>query len=165
MFLSKSLLRSLGAAFILIGLLMAILYKSVRIIIIAIIPNILPLLFIAAVMYVAGIDFKVSTALIFTVAFGIAVDDTIHFLSYLKLELNKGLNLDQAILQTYKTTGKSIILTSAILFSGFVAIGLSEFSSSRYMGVLVSISLFFAVVIDLTILPLLLKQFPGKKHK
>ena len=162
---THSLLKSLGLAFLLVGIIMAFLYKSVKLVFIAIIPNVLPLLLVGMVMYLAGIDLKVSTALIFTVSFGIAVDDTIHFLGNLKMELSQGKLLHNALKHTFKTTGKSIILTSIILFVGFVSLSLSEFSSSYYFGLLVSLSLLFAVIIDLTLLPVLLLWLPNKKGK
>jgi predicted RND superfamily exporter protein len=162
---SKSLLISLGLAFVLISILMAFLYKSTRIIFIAIIPNVLPLLLIGLIMYLVGIDIKVSTALIFTIAYGLAVDDTIHFLGNLKIELRKGFDMKDAIGNTFRTTGKSIILTTLILFSGFISHAMSDFTSSMVMGILVSSCLVFAVIIDLTLLPILLLWLPKSKPK
>jgi predicted RND superfamily exporter protein len=162
---SKSLIKSLILAFMLISIIMAFLYRSFRIIAIASVPNILPLLLVGLLMYLTGVEIKVSTMLIFTIAYGIAVDDTIHFLGNLKIELNKGLELQEAIKKTFKTTGKSIILTTVILFTGFISHGLSDFTSSSVLGILVSSCLVFAVVIDLTLLPVLLLWLPGKKEK
>jgi len=165
LFTTHSLLRSLGVAFLLVGIIMAFLYKSVKLVFIAIIPNVLPLLLVGMVMYLSGIYLKVSTALIFTVSFGIAVDDTIHFLGNLKLEMSRGKSLEKALKHTFITTGKSIILTSIILFVGFISLSLSEFSSSYYFGLLVSLSLMFAVIIDLTLLPVLLLWLRNKENK
>ncbi len=161
---TRSLLKSLVLAFLLVGILMAFLYNSARMVLIALIPNVLPLLLVGFVMYIMGIDLKVSTALIFTVSFGIAVDDTIHFLGNLKLELEAGKSLHKALEHTFITTGKSIILTSVILFAGFVSLSFSDFSSTYYFGMLVSLSLLFAVIIDLTLLPILLLTLPEKKE-
>ena len=162
---STALLQSLGLAFVLISVLMAFLYKSLRIILIAIVPNVLPLMLIAFIMYLTGIDIKVSTALIFTIAYGIAVDDTIHFLGNLRIELSNGLSMKEAIANTFRTTGKSIILTTLILFSGFISHAMSDFTSSSVMGILVSSCLIFAVIIDLTLLPILLLWLPEKQKK
>lgn len=161
---SKSLIKSLGLAFILISILMSFLYKSLRIIVIASIPNVLPLLLVGLLMYLTGVEIKVSTMLIFTIAYGIAVDDTIHFLGNLRLELSNGVQLEEAIKRTFKTTGKSIILTTLILFTGFISHGLSDFTSSSVMGILVSSCLVFAVVIDLTLLPVLLLWLRKKRQ-
>ena len=160
---SQSLIKSLGLAFVLISILMAFLYKSFRIIVIASIPNVLPLLLVGSLMYLTGMEINVSTMLIFTIAYGIAVDDTIHFLGNLRIELSKGLELEEAIKNTFKSTGKSIILTTLILFTGFSSHGLSEFASSSDLGILVSSCLVFAVVIDLTLLPILLLWLPKRE--
>ncbi|MCT4623633.1 MAG: MMPL family transporter, partial [Schleiferiaceae bacterium] len=117
-YVSTSMIKSLGLAFLMISVLMAFLYKSVRIILIAIVPNVLPLLIIGFLMYLFGVDIKVSTALIFTISYGIAVDDTIHFLGNMKIELSKGKSVAESIKSTFITTGKSIILTTVILFAG-----------------------------------------------
>ncbi len=156
---TNSLLKSLMAALVVISILMAFLYKSPKLILIAMLPNILPLFMITAVMYFTGIDLKIVTALIFTVAFGITVDDTIHLLGHLKLELDNGKSTAVALKETYLTTGKSIILTTVILFSGFIALAFSEFASSYYFGLLLSLELLFAVIVDLTLLPVLVLWF------
>jgi predicted RND superfamily exporter protein len=162
-YVTGSLLKSLMAALIVISVLMAFLYKSPKLILIAMLPNILPLFMITAVMYFIGIDLKIVTALIFTVAFGITVDDTIHLLGHLKLELDRGKSTAEALKETYLTTGKSIILTTVILFSGFIALAFSEFASSYYFGLLLSLELLFAVIVDLTLLPVLVLWFVKQK--
>ena len=160
-----SLLKSLSAALLVIGLLMSLLYRSPKMILIAILPNILPLLLIGLVMYLTNIDLKVVTALIFTVAFGITVDDTIHLLGNLRIELKDGLPFEKALRHTFITTGKSIILTTLILFFGFISLTVSEFSASFYFGLLVSFGLLFAVIVDLTLLPALLLTFNSREKK
>lgn len=158
-YLARDMMLGLLIAFMVIGVIMGLLYRSFVIVILALIPNILPLLAIGGIMGFSGIDLKVSTSIIFTIAFGIAVDDTIHFMSKLKLELNKGRSLLYALKRTYISTGKAILVTSIILCSGFVSLVFSTFASTFYVGVLVSITLFFAVLIDLTLLPVLLLLF------
>ena len=133
--------------------------------IIAIVSNTLPLLVMSLVMYLAGIDLKIVTTLIFTVAFGITVDDTIHLLGNLKIELREGASFGKALEHTYITTGKSVILTTIILFFGFVSLTLSDFSSTYYFGLLVSVGLLSAVIVDLTLLPALLLLFGIKGKK
>lgn len=154
--LSDSITFGLIIAVLIVSVIMALLYKSIKIVLISIIPNIIPLIMIAGFMGFFGIQFKITTAIIFTIAFGICVDDTIHFLSKFNLELKKGKGLLYALKRTYLATGKAIILTSLILCSGFLMLIFSDFSGTFYTGILITIALFFAVIADLTILPVLL---------
>lgn len=163
-YLSKSMIWGLLIAFGVIAIIMGFLFRSLRIVIISLIPNILPLLMIGGIMGFVGIPLKVSTSIIFTIAFGIAVDDTIHFMSKLKLELAKGKSMFYAIKRTYLSTGKAIVVTSIILCGGFVTLIFSGFLGTFYIGVLISLTLLFAVLADLTILPVLLIFFYGNKR-
>jgi len=157
--LAKNLTFGLIIAILLVSLLMGILYKSLKMVLIAIVPNVFPLLMLAAVLGYLGIDLKVSTAIIFTISFGIAVDDTIHFMSKFKLELNKGKSLLYALKRTYLSTGRAIVLTTLILCSGFLLLMLSDFLGTFYVGLLLSLTLIFALLSDLFILPILLIYF------
>jgi predicted RND superfamily exporter protein len=163
--LSFNMLQGLILASIIIAVLMSLLYRSFMMTIISLIPNMFPLLVVAGIMGYLGINLKISTAITFTIAFGIAVDDTIHFLSKFKLELNKGKTMIRALRTTYITTGKAIIITSLVLFSGFFMLVLSDFEGTYAMGALVSVSLLVAVIADLLLLPILLLWFykPRKK--
>jgi predicted RND superfamily exporter protein len=160
--LSGSILLGLMLAFTAIAIIIGLVYKTWVIVVISMIVNVLPLLVVGGIMYALGLDIKISTSLIFTLAFGIAVDDTIHMLSKLKLLLRKGMPLKDALKLSYLTTGKAIIVTSAILCSGFLSLVFSNFISMQTMGLLISLTLVIAVVVDLTLLPLLLDRF---KHK
>jgi uncharacterized protein len=157
--LSYNMMQGLILASVIIAVLMALLYRSFTMTIISLIPNMLPLVVVAGLMGYMGINLKISTAITFTIAFGIAVDDTIHFLSKLKLELSKGKSLLRALRTTYITTGKAIILTSLVLLAGFFMLILSDFEGTFAMGALVSLSLFIALLADLMLLPLLLLAF------
>ena len=157
--LSYNMMQGLILASLIISVLMALLYRSLVMTIIALIPNLIPLVVVAGLMGYMGINLKISTAITFTIAFGIAVDDTIHFLSKLKLELSKGKSLIRALRTTYIITGKAIILTSLVLFAGFFMLVLSDFEGTFAMGALVSVSLLMAVVADLLLLPILLLAF------
>lgn len=157
--LASNMMIGLLIAFGIIALIMGILFRSFRIVILTLIPNILPLLMIGGFMGIMGIDLKVSTSIIFTIAFGIAVDDTIHYMSKLRLELNKGKSLLYALKRTSISTGKAISVTSIILVSGFITLVLSTFTSTYYIGLLVSMTLLFAVLADLFLLPALLILF------
>lgn len=161
----RNMLQGLGLGVGVVALLMGLLYRSWRMWIIALIVNLLPLVLIGALMGYLGIGLKMSTAVIFSLAFGIAVDDTIHFISKLKIELDKGKNLPQAIKCTYLSTGKAIVLTSLILASGFLGLLTSDFQGTYYMGLLVGLALLLAMMADLVVLPVLLLVFPPRNRK
>lgn len=161
-YLSGSLVKGLLLATLVVALIMGFLFKDLKMVVISIIPNILPLVLIAAVMGYFGIELKITTAIVYTISFGIAVDDTIHFLSKFKLELNKGRSVLYALKRSYLSTGRAIILTSIILCSGFLLLIFSDFLGTVYMGLMISITLVSAVVADLFILPLLLLYFYKK---
>lgn len=163
--LSMDMMTGLLIAFAVVALIMGIIYKSILIALISLIPNMLPLLVIGGVMGLTGIDLKVATSIIFGISFGIAVDDSIHYLSKYKLELNKGKSMIWALRRTSISTGKAIILTTLILSSGFLALATSDFTSTFYVGFLVSITLVFAVLSDLLLLPLLLLWASRWKRK
>lgn len=154
--LSGNMMNGLLIAFGVIALIMGLLYRSGVIILVSLVPNILPLLVIGGYMGFAGVDLQVSTSIIFTIAFGIAVDDTIHYMSKLRLELNKGKSLLYALKRTSISTGKAITVTTLILCSGFVTLLLSAFSSTYHIGLLICLTLVFAVIADLLLLPVLL---------
>ena len=150
-----SLASSIGLAFICISILMAFLFRDLKMVIISLIPNIMPLILIAGLMGLIGIDIKPSTAVIFTIAFGIAVDDTIHYLARFRIELKRGLDVEEALQVTTQKTGRAIIITSIILLAGFGTLITSAFTSTMLMGILVSSTIFFAVTADLFVLPAL----------
>jgi uncharacterized protein len=161
-YLAANMLEGLAIAFLVIALISGLLFRSLRMVLITLIPNIIPLLMVAGIMGIFGITLKLSTSIIFTIAFGIAVDDTIHFISKLRIELNKGYNIYNALKNTYYSTGKAIIITSIILSGGFMILILSAFGGTFYTGLLVSLTLVFALVIDLTLLPVLVLLFYKK---
>ncbi|MGB1004839.1 MAG: efflux RND transporter permease subunit, partial [Salibacteraceae bacterium] len=144
--LASSLMWGLVIAFGAVALIMGAIFKSLKMVLLTLVPNVIPLLMIGGVMGLMGIDLKVSTSIIFTIAFGIAVDDTIHYVSKLKMELDKGRTLIYALKRASISTGKAIVLTSLILISGFFALVFSDFSSTYYIGLLVSLTLVFAVI-------------------
>lgn len=154
--ISRSMLQGIALAFMIVSILMALLYRDVLMVLIALLPNILPLLLVGLVMVLLGIDLNVSTSLLFTVVFGIAVDDTIHVLSKLKIEMNKGKSRNYALKRAMISTGQALVMTSIILCAGFISLVFSEFNSSYLFGLLVSIGLVFALLTDLLLLPALL---------
>lgn len=158
---TRQMVKGLGVAFLIVGLIGGVLFRSWRLAFILLIPNIIPLIWMCGMMWILGIEFKLTTAILFTVAFGIAVDDTIHFMSKLKLELAKGKNLIYGIKRTFIEAGRAIILTSIILIAGFGLLIFSQFGVTHFTGLLISFSLVFALLADLFLLPVLL--FPLKK--
>jgi predicted RND superfamily exporter protein len=108
------------------------------------------------------INLKADTSVIFAIAFGIAVDDTIHFLSRLRMELSKGSSLPYAVKRTYLSTGKAIIITTLVLLSGFLTLLSSSFGGVFYIGLLISLCLFSALLMELTITPILILMFYKK---
>ncbi len=157
--LTRDLMEGLLLDILFIGAIVGIMFRSFKMIIITLLPNILPILLIGAFMGLVGINLKVSTSIIFTIALGIAIDDTIHFISKLKLELLTGKSLYYAVKRTYVTTGKAVIITSCILMAGFSTLIFSNFESTFYVGLLISLTLLFAVLSDLLLLPILVVYF------
>ncbi|WP_439484018.1 efflux RND transporter permease subunit [Cyclobacterium plantarum] len=153
---TQNVFEGLGFAFFLVVFIVGLLYKSWRIAFLVLLPNIVPLLWIGGAMYWFGIDFKLSTSIVFAIAFGIAVDDSIHFMTNLRLQMAKGNLLDHAMRLTFMTTGKAIVLTTFILSSGFLVLMFSDLEIPWFAGFLVSLSLFFALLADLFWLPVLL---------
>lgn len=149
----------LGFAFLLVGIIIGFLFRSWRVSFLVLLPNIVPLVWVGCVMYWFGIEFKLSTSIVFAIAFGIAVDDSIHFMTNLRMQMMKGQDLPTALFNTFQTTGKAIVLTTIILVSGFAMLTFSDLEIPWFTGVLVSLSLIFAVLADLFWLPVLLIPF------
>lgn len=156
-YLLRSLFSSLGLAILLISVFMALMFSSWRMVIMSLTPNIFPLIITAAIMGYAGIPIKASTILVFSIAFGISVDNTIHFLAKYRQELMvTGWNIRRSVVLALKETGVSMFYTAVVLFFGFGIFSLSGFGGTQAMGVLVSLTLLVAVTSNLILLPSLL---------
>jgi len=156
-YLVKNLVLSLSLAIGLIALFMAYLFRSFRMIIISLIPNLLPLVVTAGVMGFAGVPIKPSTILVFSVAFGISVDDTIHFLAKYRQELTENRwRIKKSVYAALRETGVSMFYTSIVLFFGFSVFIISSFGGTVALGALVSATLLFAMLANLILLPSLL---------
>ena len=155
-FLTRNLVEGLAIEILLLALLMGLVYRSLTMILIFMIPNIIPLLVVAALMTFLQIDLKTSTAIIFTVALGIAVDDTIHLLGKFRYEIGKGKSVLRGLKTSYLTTVKATILTTFILCAGFMLLMFSSFVGAFNMGLLISLTLFVAMLIEVTLLPVLI---------
>ena len=156
-YIRRSLLLGLGIAILIVSGLMAILFRNLRMLLISIVPNLIPLLLAGALLGYLGIELEAGVSIVFAVIFGIAVDDSIHFLSKFKLARMKGLGVEEAIHITFRETGKAIILTSIILFFGFLVMLFSIHPPSVTIGLLISLTLLSAVAADLLLLPLLIR--------
>jgi len=147
-------------AFIMIAIIMGALFTSLKMIIVSMIPNAVPLILTAGIMGHFDVPLKPSTILIFSIAFGIAVDDTIHFLTKFRQELIRtGKPIKHVLSLTLNETGTSLLYTSVVLFFGFIMFGFSDFESTVALGLLTSISLLFALFSNLYILPALILSY------
>ncbi|MCF3110078.1 MMPL family transporter [Niabella sp. CC-SYL272] len=164
-FIIDGLKESILWAFLLIALCMLYLFKSLRILVCSLIPNVIPLVITAGIMGWAGVPLKPSTVLIFSVALGIAIDITIRFLVNYKQELPR-YNEDVAatVVQTIHSTGISILYTSMVLIAGFVIFCFSNFGGTQALGWLTSLTLVTATITNLILLPALLISFSKKKR-
>ena len=159
-FLVKNLIFSLCIAIFLIAIFMAFMFKSVKMIVISLIPNLLPLVFTAGAMGFLGITLRPSTILVFTIAFGISVDDTIHFLAKFRQELwDNKFDVTKSVFKSLKETGVSMYYTSIVLFFGFSVFLTSDFGGTIALGGLVSLTLLLAMLTNLLLLPSLLISF------
>lgn len=162
-YLISNLVFSLSLAIVLIAIFMAWMFRSGRMILISIIPNMLPLLITAGLMGYFGIPIKPSTILVFSIAFGISVDDTIHFLAKYRQELiENNWRIRKSVYAALRETGVSMFYTSIVLFFGFLVFTVSSFGGTIALGGLVSITLLLAMVSNLLLLPSLLLTFEKK---
>ncbi len=161
--LTRNLFTGIYLDALVICLIAFLLLRNGIIMLIVLIPNVIPLVFMSGIMGLLGIHLKEDTSVIFAIALGLAVDDTIHFLSRIRLELANGRPLAYAVKRTYLSTGKAIVITTLVLLSGFMTLLSSSFGGTFYIGLLISLCLFVAMILELTITPLLLLLFYKKK--
>ena len=156
-YLVNNLILSLSLAIFLISVFMAYMFRSFRMIIVSLIPNLLPLLITAGLMGYLGVPIKPSTILVFSIAFGISVDDTIHFLAKYRQELQANhWRIKKSVYAALRETGVSMFYTSIVLFFGFSVFIISNFGGTVALGALVSGTLLFAMLANLLLLPSLL---------
>ncbi len=156
-YLIQNLFVSLFLAIILIASFMAWMFSSKRMVLVSLIPNLVPLIMTAALMGYFSIPIKPSTILVFSIAFGISVDDTIHYLAKYRQELSEtNWSIKAAVVLALKETGVSMMYTSIILFFGFGIFGFSEFGGTVALGVLVAVTLLIALFSNLILLPSIL---------
>jgi predicted RND superfamily exporter protein len=156
-YLVRNLIISLSLAIFLIALIMAWMFRSWKMILVSLIPNLLPLLVTAGMMGFLGVPIKPSTILVFSIAFGISVDDTIHFLAKYRQELKaNNWKVKRSVYAALRETGVSMFYTSIVLFFGFSVFMISSFGGTVALGGLVSATLLFAMLSNLLLLPALL---------
>jgi predicted RND superfamily exporter protein len=162
-YIISGLKESILWAFLLIALCMLYLFKSWRILLCSLLPNVIPLVITAGVMGWVGIALKPSTVLIFSVALGIAIDITIRFLVNFKQQLKKDSDPKITVVETIHSTGLSIIYTSIVLIAGFVIFCFSGFGGTKALGWLTSLTLITATIANLVLLPALIIGFYSRK--
>jgi predicted RND superfamily exporter protein len=163
-YIINGLQESLLWAFLFIALCMLYLFKSLRILICSLIPNVIPLVVTAGIMGWVGVRLKPSTVLIFSIALGIAIDVTIRFLVNYKQELPfNNFDVKKTVSETINHTGLSILYTSLVLIAGFIIFCFSGFGGTQSLGWLTSITLFIATLTNLILLPVLMLDTAGRK--
>ncbi len=158
-YVRDSILNGLGIAILIVSLFMGFLFRNWKMVFISLVPNIFPLLIAGALLGFAGIELESGVAIVFAIVFGIAVDDTIHFLSKYKISRDKGATMEEALEVTFTETGKAICLTSIILFFGFLVMLFSVNPPSVTVGIIISVTLASAVFSDLFTIPVLIRWF------
>ena len=167
-YLVQNLILSLSLAIFLIAIFMAWMFRSFKMILVSLLPNLLPLIITAGLMGFLGVPIKPSTILVFSIAFGISVDDTIHFLAKYRQELiANNWKIKKSVYAALRETAVSMFYTSIVLFFGFSVFTISSFGGTVALGALVSITLVFAMLANLLLLPALLlsleKEIANKK--
>ncbi|SMC87189.1 efflux RND transporter permease subunit [Cellulophaga tyrosinoxydans] len=158
-YIQSSLFQGLLMGLILVGIIMALLFKNVKLVIISLIPNLVPLLFAGAILGFLKIPLDAPVSIVFAIVFGIAVDDTIHFLGKYKIAISKGLSKEQALEITFLETGRALIITTLLLFFGFMVMLFSIHNPSLIIGLLISSTLIAALLLDLFLLPVLIRKY------
>jgi len=161
-YIVTSLLKGIGLATLTVSFLLLIFFREWRLVFVSLIPNLIPVLMLFGLMGLFQIDLNISTAIIFTVAFGIAVDDSIHLIVRYYMEKKKSKNSIWAMKKTFLGTGKSIIVTSLIILSGFSLFMTSGLSSPFYLGLFIAITALVALIFDLAVLPILMLKISKK---
>jgi predicted RND superfamily exporter protein len=162
-FIIAGLKQSIIWAFLLIAVCMLYLFKSIRIQICSLLPNLIPLVITAGVMGWAGVPLKPSTVLVFSIALGIAIDITIRFLVNYKQDSNANSTVESTVIRTIHSTGISIVYTSLVLIAGFVIFCFSGFGGTQALGWLTSLTLVMATLTNLIFLPAVLIAISPKK--
>lgn len=157
-YVKDSLIQGLLMGLLLVAIIMALIFRNWKLLLISLLPNMLPLLFAAALLGLFGIPLEATISVVFAIVFGIAVDDTIHFLGRYRIGIKNGLSKEESLKITFLETGRALIITTLILFFGFLVLLFSIHMPSVTIGLLVSVTLLTALILDLLLLPVLLRK-------
>jgi predicted RND superfamily exporter protein len=160
----ESFLKSMSLMIFLVSIILFIVFKDFLISFISLLPNVIPLIVGTTVMAIWGIYLDIGTSLVAAICLGIAVDDTIHFVTSYLQGKKEGRPVFEAVSRTFEGTGKALILTTVVLVCGFGSFVFAEFLPNRYFGVLCAIVLSFALITDLVLLPAILLKFDKTKN-
>ncbi|MBT8184825.1 MAG: MMPL family transporter, partial [Eudoraea sp.] len=157
-YIRNNLIEGLLFALLLVSILMVVLFRNLKLVFISLIPNILPMLFAGAILGYLGISLEATISIVFAIAFGIAVDDTIHFLAKYKLCIQDGLSKEKAMRKTFVETGRPLVITTILLFFGFLVLLFSIHQPSVTIGLMISTTLLAALIFDLLLIPVLIRK-------
>ncbi|MCO4795072.1 MAG: MMPL family transporter [Bacteriovoracaceae bacterium] len=160
----KSFFSSMSMAILLVSLLLFFVFKDFYLAMLAMLPNVIPLTLGAAVMAIFNIYIDIGTSMVCSVCLGIAVDDTIHFVTSYKNYRKTGLDAYNSVIETFSITGKALVSTTTLLVIGFGVFVFADFVPNRNFGIFCSIILMYALITDLLFLPAILLQFDKKKE-
>ncbi len=160
---TSTLIQSILLAITLVSLMMLFIFKSIKMIPLFIIPNVLPIILVMGVMGWLGISIDIGVAISGAIIIGVAVDDTIHFLIKYKEAREKGYDFHHAMIYVMQHAGVSIIFTTIILSIAFMIFSFSQFNPNVHFGIVTSIALVLAVIVDLLLLPAMLSLYDGKQ--
>jgi hypothetical protein len=149
-------MTSFGLDFVIVSALVLLAFRSLRLALLTVIPNVVPLIVTVAFMGMAGIDLRISSSIVFAIVYGIAIDDTVHFLVRYQEERNRGAQERAAVIRTMATTGRAMVLMAFVLALGFSILTFSQFQPNRVLGLLMAVTVTTGVVADLLLLPALL---------
>lgn len=162
-YIRKSLLEGLLYGLLLIGVIMVLVFRNFKMFLISLVPNLLPIVFAGSILGFLGIPLEASLSVVFAIVFGIAVDDTIHFLGKYKLSIAQGLSQEKALEKTFVQTGRALVITTIILFFGFMVLLFSIHQPSITIGIIISVTLVTALILDLLLLPVLIRKLMKTK--
>lgn len=163
-YLIRNLLNSLVLAFVVIALLMVITFHKFKMVVISMIPNLIPLLFTAGLMGFTGTPLKMSTILVFSIALGISVDNTIHYLARYRLQMKMNdYDIKKSVMAAILETGPSMIYSASVLICGFLIFAFSSFGGTKIVGLLVPFTLLVALLTNVLVLPALVLTFNRRK--
>lgn len=164
-YISWSQIQSFGLALAIISLILLVVFGSLNIGLIAIIPNLFPIITAFGIMGYLKISLDVHTLLVVPIVIGIAVDDTIHFVTHFKMEMSIHGNTQKAIVHAFREAGQAIVFTSLVLSIGFLIFLMSENKGFSYFGLISAVSIMSAMIADLTLLPAILHKVYSPKNR